>query len=226
MFITFEGGEGVGKSTQLNALAVLLRACGQTVRVCREPGGTAVGERVREMLLGPGQDLLDERAELLLFEAARAQVVSEVIMPALDAGELVLCDRFTDSTLAYQGYGRGLDLEMIEALNRFVTDGCEPDRTVLLELDYRTGLERACAVGADRMEEAGDGFHRRVAEGFGRIAGRFPQRIRTVPTCDDPVRTCEGVIDAVSDLFDPLLVDALRAALAADPVSCFSQEGG
>lgn len=225
VFITFEGGEGAGKSTQLHALEFLLKACGQEVQVCREPGGTAVGETVRKMLLGSGQGVLDERAELLLFEAARAQLVSEVIAPALDAGKLVLCDRFTDSTLAYQGYGRGLDLGMVEVLNRFVTRGLEPDRTVLLELDFRTGLARAREVGGNRMEEAGEEFHRRVSEGFGQIARRFPRRIRTVRTCDDPARTCEDVIGAVSDLLDPQLVDGLRAQLAADPVGCFSRKG-
>jgi dTMP kinase len=166
VFITFEGGEGAGKSTQIALLADRLRAHGLTVTTLREPGGTAVGDRVRDLLLDPAHTGLDPRAELLLYEASRAELVAEEIAPRVAAGDVVLCDRFTDSTLAYQGYGRGLDLGGVRTLNDWATGGVVPDLTILLDVDPALGLTRATGSGADRLEAEDIAFHIRVREGF------------------------------------------------------------
>lgn len=179
-FITFEGGEGTGKSTQLAILARRLEEDGIAVRVLREPGGTDVGESVRAVLLHPESKEMDPRAELLLYEAARAQLVSQVILPALEAGEVVICDRFFDSTTAYQGYGRGLPLDEIAELNRISSGGLCPNLTVLFDLDVAAGLERATAHGTDRIEAEDVSFHERVREGFLRIASENRDRVRVV----------------------------------------------
>jgi dTMP kinase len=170
VFITFEGGEGAGKSTQIGLLADRLRARGQCVTTLREPGGTTVGDRVRDLLLDPAHTGLDPRAELLLYEASRAELVAEQIVPRIDSGDVVLCDRFTDSTLAYQGYGRGLDLDGIRALNDWATGAVVPDVTILLDVDPVLGLARATGGGADRLEAEDLSFHARVRDGFLAIA--------------------------------------------------------
>lgn len=216
-FITFDGGEGGGKSTHINALALMLRDCGREVCVCREPGGTRIGEAIRTILLDPDNAELTARAELLLYEAARAQIVSEVIIPALAAGQVVVCDRFCDSTMAYQGYGRGLDLAGIERLNAFSTGGCLPDRTIFLELDPAIGLARATEFGSDRLEETGTDFHRRVHEGFSRIAARYPERIRVVSTRPDPIDTFEAVFAELADVLPDVPSAEVARLLAADP---------
>jgi dTMP kinase len=177
-FVTLEGGEGSGKSTQLALLAERLRAADVPVTVLREPGGTVVGDRVRELLLDPAHAGLAARAELLLYEASRAELVAERISPRLDAGDVVLCDRFTDSTLAYQGYGRGLDLDGIATLNDWATGGLRPDLTILLDVDPALGLARATrSAGADRLEAEDVAFHRRVREGFLAIARESAGRV-------------------------------------------------
>jgi len=163
VFITFEGGEGSGKSTQLNRLGMMLQTAGRKVRLLREPGGTHLGEEVRSLLLDPASSGMDSRAELLLYEAARAQLVAEVIEPALAAGEIVMCDRFYDSTTAYQGYGRGIALDEIAALNRAASAGLRPDRTLVFDVDPMLGLARATAAQeADRLESESLAFHHRV----------------------------------------------------------------
>ena len=188
VFITLEGVEGCGKSTQLRRLAAGLRASGFAVRELREPGGTAAGEAIREVLLDPGHAGLDARAELLLYEASRAQLVAEVIEPALRAGEVVLCDRFYDSTTAYQGHARGLPAEEIERLNAFATGGLAPDLTIVLDIDAAHGLERAtrASAGADRLEAEELGFHERVRQGFLAIARAEPQRVLVVSAEGSP----------------------------------------
>lgn len=168
--IVLEGGEGTGKTTQVRLLAERLRAAGHTVTTVREPGGSVVGDRVREILLDRAHADLDPRAELLLYEASRAELVASVIAPRLRAGDWVLCDRFTDSTLAYQGYGRGLDLDSIRALNALATAGVEPSLTVLIDLDPTVGLARATEAGADRLEAEELAFHERVRAGFLELA--------------------------------------------------------
>ncbi len=184
-FITFEGGEGCGKSTQIKLLSDALIARGYDVLQVREPGATPVGEKIRAMLLAKESDGLDPMAELMLYEAARAQICSEVIRPALAAGKIVVCDRFYDSTIAYQGYGRGIDVGLIERLNMAATNGLAPDMTLMLFIDPAEGLRRAKGVtggdgAGDRIEAAGLAFHQRVHEGFARIAMQEPERVAVI----------------------------------------------
>ncbi len=204
VFITFEGGEGCGKSTQLRLLAHRLEAAGLNVRALREPGGTAVGEAIRSILLDPENTDLGDNAELLLYEAARAQLVTELIEPALEAGEIVLCDRFYDSTTAYQGYARGIPLPEVAALNRAATGGLTPDRTVLLDIDPALGIQRATAEGADRLEAEDLAFHARVRAGFLDIAADERARIRVVDA--------SGSVDAVAALVAAALADVPQLA--------------
>ena len=166
-FITFEGPEGGGKSTHVRELAEQLRAEGKTVLVTREPGGTTLTEKIRGLLREELDDPPVTRSEVLLFLAARAQVVSQVIRPALARGEWVLCDRFADSTFAYQGYGRGIDVGLLRNFNDFATEGLVPDLTILLDVPPEVSRKRraerqvATATAADRIELAGEMFHRR-----------------------------------------------------------------
>lgn len=179
--ITFEGVEGAGKSTQLALLEASLVARGLTVRRLREPGGTGVGSKIRSILLDPETRPLAPLAELLLFQASRAQLVAEVIRPALDAGDIVLCDRFFDSSTVYQGCARGLPLADVEALNRITTGGLVPRLTLLLDLPPAHGLERvrrrAGQDGLDRFEQEAGTFHERVRQGFLSLAAAHPERI-------------------------------------------------
>ncbi|MCC6501548.1 MAG: dTMP kinase [Deltaproteobacteria bacterium] len=185
-FITFEGIEGCGKSTQLSLLKTRLEKGGRAVLGVREPGGTLLGEQVRSVLLNTTEEGIDPWAELFLYEACRAQLVAKVIRPALIEGKVVLCDRFYDSTLAYQGFGRGLDREKIAGLNTLATGGLVPDLTILVDCAEDVGLKRAwsrinAASGAkeDRFEKEDAAFHSRVREGFLEIA-RGASRVRVV----------------------------------------------
>jgi dTMP kinase len=186
LFVTFEGGEGSGKTTQLKALLAMLRGSGIEVVETHDPGGTAVGKQIRELLLDWGQVRMEAAAELFLYEASRAQLVAEVIRPALAQGRVVLCDRFCDSTVAYQGYGRGLDLNLIAQLNAVATEGLAPDLTFLLDLEPGQGLERASQreqqlrQRQDRMERELLAFHQRVRDGYRAIAAAEPQRVVVV----------------------------------------------
>ncbi|MGE0134062.1 MAG: dTMP kinase [Dehalococcoidia bacterium] len=174
-FVTLEGGEGAGKSTQIEALAALARDAGIEVVTCREPGGTVLGERLRAALFDLDR-APEPLAELLVFNAARAQLVAEVIRPALEAGALVLCDRFTDSTVAYQHYGRGLPLETVEAVNRAATGGLTPDLTLLFDLPPEVGRARGQHGGSDYLEREALAFHERVRAGYLALAGAVPER--------------------------------------------------
>ncbi len=166
VFVAFEGPEGGGKSTQLRLLARRLEERGLQPLLTKEPGGTPVGERIREIVLEPELHITP-LTEFLLYTASRAQHVGEVIRPALDAGRLVLCDRFTGASVAYQGYGRGLPLEVIDLLTRQATGGLKPDLTLLFDLEPEVGLARVAQRGQkDRLEQADLNFHRRVREGF------------------------------------------------------------
>ena len=200
VFITFEGGEGCGKSTQQRLLARRLEAAGLTVRSLREPGGTAVGEAVRSVVLDPEHTGLDAVAELLLYEAARAQLVCEVIEPALQGGEVVLCDRFFDSSTAYQGYARGLPLDRIAALNTIATGGLMPDRTLVLDLGAGLGVTRATREGADRLEGEDMAFHERVRAGFLRIAADNPARVRVIDASGDVETVAVRIAREIADL--------------------------
>lgn len=171
-FISFEGNDGSGKSTQARFLAQRLKACGHDVLLTREPGGTPVGEKVRDILLQRENMDMEAVTEALLFAAARAQHVRQVIRPALSAGRLVISDRFVDSSIAYQGAGRGLGMEMVRAINAPAVDGCMPDTTVFLSLDPREGMKRRSRSGnIDRLEQEGDAFHQAVGEGYRAIIG-------------------------------------------------------
>jgi dTMP kinase len=172
-FIAVEGGEASGKSTQARLLAERIDAV-----LTREPGGTALGERLRELLLDPATGPVDARTELLLMAAARAEHVAQVIRPALDAGRTVVSDRFSASSLAYQGYGRGLSLDEVRRVSEWATGGVEPDLVVLIDVDPSVAAARLAASGAapDRLEAAGSAFHAAVADGFRALAAADPGR--------------------------------------------------
>ncbi|MCL1797582.1 MAG: dTMP kinase [Eggerthellaceae bacterium] len=213
IFITFEGGEGAGKSTHINFLAEVLEEHGYEVLRLREPGGTVIGEKLREIVLDAAHQEMSHEAELLIYEAARAQIVAEVIKPALERGAVVLCDRFFDSTLAYQVYGRGLDATFVKQVNDFAVQGAIPQRTIVLSCGRaaRCGLERATKHGVtDRLESAGEDFHTRVNEAFLELAKDYPERIRVVESQDLKSQTACAVFAALKDLFtwiSPLLDD-------------------
>jgi dTMP kinase len=179
LFITFEGLDGCGKSTQMELLADGLRERGYVVLVTREPGGTPLGESIRRLLLDPVHRGMSARAEALLYAAARAHLVQRVIRPALDDGQVVLCDRYLDSSLAYQGYGRSLGTDDIMTLNVWATECLFPDLTLFLDLDDVFRSSRVAAV-PDRLEAEDDDFHRRVGEGFRSLLLDHPHRIRRV----------------------------------------------
>jgi len=179
-FVTLEGVDGVGKTTQCSLLCAALEATGREVVRLREPGGTVVGERVRDILLDPATGAVDPVCELLLYEAARAQLVGEVVRPALERGAYVVSDRFYDSTLAYQGYGRQLGFDTVRAANALACGEVAPHRTLLLDLPPHEAHARATRGGADRMELEGLAFQERVRAGFVRAAAEEPGRVRVV----------------------------------------------
>lgn len=182
-FITFEGPEGSGKTTHIALLAERLRALGHEVVTTREPGGTRLAELIRSLVRDEETDAPTARAEVLLFLAARAQVVAKVIRPALERGAWVLCDRFADSTFAYQGYGRGLNVATLRMLNNFATDELVPQLTFLLDVPPEVSRSRLASRGvSDRIERAGEEFHRRLRDGFLAMAAAEPRRWRVVDT--------------------------------------------
>ena len=201
-FITFEGGEGCGKSTQVKRLAAALEAKGVKVLLTREPGGTRLAEMIRTLLKDETEDPPVDRAELLLFLAARAQLVRNVIRPALDAGTWVLSDRFSDSTIAYQGYGRGLSVDFVKAANEFACEGLTPDLTLLLDVEPSVaaqrmrGREAATNTSADRIERAGDDFHARLRQGFLELAAADAPRIVTIDASGTPDEVARAVLSA------------------------------
>lgn len=180
LFVTFEGVEGCGKTTQAKMLARWLRGRGHTVLLTREPGGPGISEKIRRILLDARHHAMHPLTELLLLEASRAQHVAEVIAPALRRGAVVICDRFADSSTAYQGYGRGLDLALVDRLNRDAAGGCWPDLTIVVDVPVATGFTRAARRRRrlDRMESQERAFHRRVRGGFRALAEREPGRIK------------------------------------------------
>jgi len=182
IFISFEGIDGVGKSTQARLLSERLSCIGYRVMLTREPGGTAIGDRIRDMLLHlEYQGVMSSITELLLYNAARAQHLRERIIPALNDGMVVITDRFTDSTIAYQGYGRGIDISIIQSLEQIATNGLKPHLTVLLDVDVETGLSMNRGINKiDRLEIEDVSFHRKVREGFLRIAEDAPERFLIV----------------------------------------------
>jgi dTMP kinase len=201
VFITLEGGEGVGKTTQQALLALQLRQAGYPCLCTREPGGTALGRALREILLHG--DPLTPLAELFLYAADRAEHVQKCILPALAAGQVVVCDRFTDSTLAYQGYGRGLDLQQVRQLNHLATGGLQPHLTLWLDLPPEVGLARKASgplarTGlADRLEQERLEFHRRVHQGFQTLAAAEPQRIVRIDAEGSPLEVAARIWSVV-----------------------------
>lgn len=181
MFITFEGPEGSGKSSQLPTLADFLETLGYQVVRTREPGGTKIGDQIREVLVRMENAELHPRTEILLFLAARAQLVEELIIPSLEEGKVVLCDRYGDSTLAYQGYGHGLDMDRLRSMLQFATAGLKPDLTILLDVDVLTGLKRKKAKDEwNRLDAFELSFHERVRNGYHELAAEEPERWRIV----------------------------------------------
>jgi dTMP kinase len=203
MFITFEGVEGCGKSTQLTRLREHLASLGHDVLVTREPGGTPIAEAIRGLLLDPANKAMTPTTELLLYEAARAQHVDERIRPALEAGMIVLCDRFADSTTAYQGAGRALPAELVANMHEAATRHTWPDLTIVLDVPADIGLERAGRAGGhDRIEQEPLAFHERVRAEFLRIAEAEPQRLRVVDghrCVDEVARDIAALVEAALD---------------------------
>lgn len=200
-FITLEGLDGGGKTTQARLLTEWLRTQGHCVVLTRQPGGTAIGEQLRELVLSPRNHITPE-TELFLYLADRAAHVAQVVGPALQRGCVVVCERYTDSTLAYQGYGRGLDLELLRRLNELATGGATPHLTLVLDLPAAEA--RLDVTRLDRLESAGDGFRERVTEGFRELARREPDRVKLVDG--------RGSIPEVQAQIIALVSAALKAA--------------
>jgi dTMP kinase len=178
LLVTFEGIEGSGKSTQIELTRAYVEEQGYTCLVTKEPGGSPLGEEIRGFLLDRGDLRIDPLTELFLIEADRAEHVAEVIRPALDEGRIILCDRYTDATIAYQGYARGLDITVIHQMNHWATGGLTPQCTIVLDCAIEVGMARA--KGEDRFEREGKRFHEQVREGYLRIARQEPQRVTVV----------------------------------------------
>lgn len=196
MFITFEGGEGSGKTTQIHLLDERLRQLGYAVLTTREPGGTPLGEKLRALLLDVNSPV-EPHAELLLYAADRAQHVATLIRPALAAGKIVISDRYADSALAYQGYGRGLDLVALRHIMTFATGGLQPDITFFLDLDPQQGLARRAQTGStDRFEAQALDFHQRVREGYLALIAAEPERWVRIDA-DQPLAVVQGTIFAI-----------------------------
>ncbi len=203
LLITFEGSDGCGKSTHVARLAEHMRALGLEVLVLREPGSTRIGESIRRILLDPENSEMSPWCELLLYEASRAQLVEEALSPALERGEVVICDRFSDSTMAYQGFARGLGEEAVRAADSIATRGISPDRTIFLERPVATSLGAATSEDKDRLEREPMEFHGSVHDAFERIAADDPERVRRVEVGDDPDTTFALILEQLSDLLAP-----------------------
>lgn len=195
--ITFEGSEGCGKSTQSKMLAAFLRRKGFKVEFLREPGSTKISEKVRSVLLDAKNSSMSPVAEMLLYMACRAQIVDEKIKPALKAGKIVICDRYLDSTLAYQGYGLGMDIKLIEEIGRFATGGIKPGLTILLDVPVKKGLSYRIS-SRDRIEQRSFDYHNRVRKGYFKLAATYPQRIRIVKVQQEKSMTQDKIRETVA----------------------------
>ncbi len=216
-FITFEGPDGSGKTTQIQALSQYLLGEGYGVVLVREPGGTGIGDRIRDIVHDPMNVGMLPNAELLLYSASRAQLVGQVIRPALDAGSIVLCDRYAESTLAYQGYGRGLGLEALKTITRFATGGLRPDLIIYLDIDVEEGLRRrkiSSRAGEgewNRMDQQELDFHRRARAGYLEMAAREPERWYTL----DATHPVASIQDSIRERVERLLVSRDRSISSA-----------
>lgn len=199
LFITVEGTDGSGKTTQMQRMEKYLMDMGREVIMVREPGGTDISEKIRPIILDPASTEMSSTTEMLLYAASRAQLVNEVIKPALEAGKIIICDRFVDSTYSYQGYGRGIEMNILETVNNIAIAGTMPDLTLFFDISPKVALERRMAASAaDRIENEGQGFQQRVYEGYLKLAEKYPQRIRRI----DGNRSVEKVWDEVRALID------------------------
>ena len=201
VFITLEGADGCGKTTQAALVAAELESRGREVVRLREPGGTAISEKVRALLLDPANAEMVPECELLLYEASRAQLTRQVIEPALARGAVVLCDRYYDSTFAYQAGGRALDDALVRRANALGSCGVSPDRTLVLDLDPAVAYARATAGGADRMEAEGLAFQKRVRAAYLRLAAEEPERVRVVDALGEKDEVADRVLAALADLW-------------------------
>lgn len=200
LFITFEGGEGCGKSTQAKALWKKLSRLGIPTELTHEPGGTVLGNEIRHLLKRKRQDNILPEAELLLFAACRTQLVTEVIRPSLQKGKVVICDRFADSTTAYQGYGRGIDLAIIKTTNELATQDTKPDLTILLDVPATKGLERKQDKTEDRFEAEDIAFHNRIRDGYLKISAEEPERWLVIDATLPRTEIAEIIWDRVNRL--------------------------
>ncbi len=203
MFITLEGPEGSGKSMQICDLAEFLRQQGYQVLTTREPGGTFIGDQIREVIMRMDNTMMNPRTEILLFCAARAQIVAEVIRPSLEKGLVVISDRYADSTLAYQGYGHGLDLDILRQILHFATGGLQPDLTLLLDVDVEEGLSRRRIGGGEwnRLDAQQLAFHQRVRQGYLKMAAEEPERWRIINARQKPDRVQVDIQTAIKEKF-------------------------
>ncbi|MDQ7787924.1 MAG: dTMP kinase [Thermodesulfovibrionales bacterium] len=200
-FLSFEGIEGTGKSTQASLLFERLREKGFDVVLTEEPGGTKIGRKIREILLSPDHQEITPLTELFLYFASRTQHLAQVIIPAVNRGAVVITDRFTDSTIAYQGYGRGIALHLLHSLDNIATKGMQPDITLLLDLDVETGLRRNKGINkTDRIELEDIGFHKRVRNGFLELAAQQPERIRLIDASLEKEEVRKRVLNMVLDM--------------------------
>jgi dTMP kinase len=193
IFVTFEGPDGSGKTTQVNLLKEYFNSLGYNVLITREPGGTPISEKIRDLILDPENKEMGAVCEALLYAAARAQHMHELIIPALDMGKMVICDRFVDSSIVYQGYARGLGEEMVEIINGYAIQGRTPDRTFLITIPPETGIERKNSDGAlDRLEQEDIQFHKKVFEGYNRLKGKYDRILHIDGTQD--INKIQGII--------------------------------
>lgn len=199
-FITFEGGDGAGKSTQINRLMEHLEKCGFDVILTREPGGTDIGEKIRNIILDPENKEMDAVTEAMLYAASRAQHVAQVIKPAIEEGKIVICDRFIDSSIAYQGFGRGLG-DSVSIINSYAVGEYMPDKTVLLKLKPQLGNKRISTREKDRIELEAESFHQAVFEGYEALERMYPDRIIGV----DATGTIDEIHDIIRNHIDDLL---------------------
>jgi dTMP kinase len=201
IFISFEGCEGSGKSTQAKLLAEALEGTGRKVVLTAEPGGTQISQRLREVLLDPEHTAMEPVTELLLYAAARRQHLAEKIIPALREGKVVITDRFSDSTRAYQGTARGLDMELIDTLDKIATEGLKPELTIILDLDEEEGLKRNRSCGKrDRLELEDVSFHKKVREGFLLIAKDEPQRVKIISASQKKNKVHKEIMQQVNSI--------------------------
>lgn len=201
LFITFEGPDGSGKTTLTTRLATYLENNNKKVMLTREPGGIGISEKIREIILDPKNDKMDDRSEALLYAASRRQHLIEKVLPALKEDKIVLCDRFVDSSLAYQGYARGIGIEEVLKINLFAIENNMPDLTIFIDVDPLVGLSRVGNRGEkDRLELAGDSFHSRVYQGYQEVVKMYPERIKVVDgngTVDEVFERVLKIVEAV-----------------------------